>query len=327
MIIYIKKRKSYFLLFLLVLLCFGLIFYKYVILNNKRVFIVGAFLINEKLEEQHEKEVVNVLDNEKYFKPSKLPVLNNNEEINELINNYYDNKFNDISIPMKFINSPENTILNYFSLLREAANPVNGKYIGCGSLGDGDKPYKIAYNLFDDEYKAKISFKKYKDSFSNIFHISLIKFREVPSDNDDIKYFYEIEAIQALENNVASFTYYYGFIELSKIKNEYKISNINITPENYLCAPYHGWVYDAESKVQIEYGDWCKFIKEMNKTEVNGYIKNLYFLGNDNKNYKIQFYTLTNDYDVEVAQYIQDSNGKWKRVKLNPEDCLKNKND
>lgn len=86
-------------------------------------------------------------------------------------------------------------------------------------------------------------------------------------------------------------------------------------------------MYDAESKVKIEYGEWCKLIKEMDKTEVDGYIKNLYFLGNDNKKYKIQFYTLTNDYDVEVAQYIQDSNGKWKRVKLNPEDCLKNKND
>ena len=213
--------------------------------------------------------------------------------------------------------------MNYFSFLREAANPSDGKYIGCGSLGDGNRPYPIAYNFFDDEYKKKVSFNTYKDSFSNMFHISLIKYKEVPSDNENLKYFYEIEVIQALENNIASFTYYYGFIELGKSGDGFKILDISITPENYLCAPYHGWVYDGASKVEVEYGNWCKLIKKMGKTEVDGYVKNIYFLGNDNKSYKIQFYTLTNDYDIEVAQYVQNSNGKWEYIKLNPEDCLK----
>lgn len=323
MVIYIKKRKGYLLLCLLALFCFGLIFYKYVIINNKKDFIAGAFVINQELEEQHEKEVVTIINNEKYFRPSKLPVLNNKEEVNELINNYYDKEVNDISIPIKFIKSPEDTILNYFSLLREAANPLDGKYIGCGSLGDGNRPYPIAYNFLDDEYKKKVIFNTYKDSFSNMFHISLIKYKEVPSDNENLKYFYEIEVIQALENNIASFTYYYGFIELGKSGDGFKILDISITPENYLCAPYHGWVYDGASKVEIEYGNWCKLIKKMGKTEVDGYVKNIYFLGNDNKNYKIQFYTLTNDYDIEVAQYVKNSNGKWEYIKLNPEDCLK----
>lgn len=323
MVIYIKKGKGYLLLCLLALFCFGLIFYKYVIINNKKDFIAGAFVINQELEEQQEKEVVTIINNEKYFRPSKLPVLNNKDEVNELINNYYDKEVNDISIPIKFIKSPEDTILNYFSFLREAANPSDGKYIGCGSLGDGNRPYPIAYNFFDDEYKKKVSFNTYKDSFSNMFHISLIKYKEVQSDNENLKYFYEIEVIQALENNIASFTYYYGFIELGKSGDGFKILDISITPENYLCAPYHGWVYDGASKVEVEYGNWCKLIKKMGKTEVDGYVKNIYFLGNDNKSYKIQFYTLTNDYDIEVAQYVQNSNGKWEYIKLNPEDCLK----
>lgn len=323
MVIYIKKRIGYLLLCLLALFCSGFIFYKYVIINNKKDFIAGAFVINQELEEQQEKEVVTIINNEKYFRPSKLPVLNNKDEVNELINNYYDKEVNDISIPIKFIKSPEDTILNYFSLLREAANPSDSKYIGCGSLGDGNRPYPIAYNFFDDEYKKKVSFNTYKDSFSNMFHISLIKYKEVQSDNENLKYFYEIEVIQALENNIASFTYYYGFIELGKSGDGFKILDISITAENYLCAPYHGWVYDAASKVEIEYGNWCKLIKKMGKTEVDGYVKNIYFLGNDNKNYKIQFYTLTNDYDIEVSQYVQNSNGKWEYIKLNPEDCLK----
>ncbi|MDI9218291.1 hypothetical protein [Clostridium tertium] len=323
MVIYIRKIKGWLLLCLLALFCIGLIFYKYIALNNRKDFIAGAFVINEELEEQHEKEVMTTINNEKYFRPSKLPVLNNKDEVNELINNYYDKEVKDISIASKYIRSPEDTILNYFSLLREAANPVDNKYLGCGSIGNGDRPYPIAYNFFDDEYKKKVSFSEYKDSFYNIFNISLIKYKEVPSDNGNSKYFYEMEAMQALENNIASFTYYYGFIELGKSGDGFKISDINITPENYLCAPYHGWVYDGASKVEIEYGNWCKLIKKMGKTEVDGYVKNIYFLGNDNKNYKIQFYTLTNDYDIEVSQYVQNSNGRWENIKLNPNDCLK----
>ena len=90
MVIYIKKGKGYLLLCLLALFCFGLIFYKYVIINNKKDFIAGAFVINQELEKQNEKEVVTIINNEKYFRPSKLPVLNSKEEVNELINNYYD---------------------------------------------------------------------------------------------------------------------------------------------------------------------------------------------------------------------------------------------
>lgn len=38
-----------------------------------------------------------------------------------------------------YIKTPNDTILNYFSLLREVANPVEGKYIGCGLLEE----YKV----------------------------------------------------------------------------------------------------------------------------------------------------------------------------------------
>lgn len=298
--------------------------YKFISRKKNNVFIAGANRIKIELDDQLRdiNKVKRLEDYEKYFRPSNLKVLNTNKEVEELIN-YNNSKTDNMNVLKKFMNRPEDTIINYFSLLREAASPVDGKYVGCGSLGLGKVPYKIAYKFFTKEYQGNVSFKSYEKSFSNILHINLIKFKEVPSFTDNIKCFYEIETIQGSENNIANFTYYYGFVELSKLGDEYKIADINITPENYLCAPYHGWVYDAESKVEIEYGDWCKLVKNMERVERNGYVKNVYFNGTDNRKYKIQFYTLTNDYDIQVAQFIKSSSGEWEKIELDPNDCLK----
>lgn len=296
---------------------------------NKKEFILGANLIRVKYEEEDKAAMAVELDMEKYFRPSKLSILNNSIEANNLINNYFNNSNKNINIPKNYLKSPEDTIVNYFSILREAANPVKGKYTGCGSLGMGKIPYKIAYEFFLEQYKEKNSFNNYEDSFKNILHINLLKFKEVPIDSDNeniIRYFYEIETIEGSENGVGNFSYYYGYLLLSKVNDEYKILDINITPEVYLCAPYHGWQYNAEYSVSIRYGDWCNLIKSVESIEVNDYVKEIYFKGNDDKEYKIQFYILTNDYDIEVAQFVKNNNGQWKNIKINPENCLKNNN-
>lgn len=65
----------------------------------------------------------------------------------------------------------------------------------------------------------------------------------------------------------------------------------------------------------------------MYPTEQDGFIKKIYFKGTDGNDYLIVFYHLTNDTDIEIAQYIK-SQGKdeWKLIKLDPEKCLeKNK--
>ena len=50
-------------------------------------------------------------------------------------------------------------------------------------------------------------------------------------------------------------------------------------------------------------------IKTMGKSEVDGYEKRVYFKGIDNKEYMIVFYTLTNDNDIEIAQYVKSQEG------------------
>ncbi|WP_264170004.1 hypothetical protein [Clostridium estertheticum] len=42
----------------------------------------------------------------------------------------------------------------------------------------------------------------------------------------------------------------------------YKISDVQLFGEDFLCAPYHGWSHNAEYVVDIKYGDWCKPVKE-----------------------------------------------------------------
>ena len=56
-----------------------------------------------------------------------------------------------------------------------------------------------------------------------------------------------------------------------------------------------------------------------------GYIKNVSFKGTDGNDYLIVFYQLTNDTDIEISQFIKKDGGAWELIKLNPEDCLKEK--
>ena len=66
-------------------------------------------------------------------------------------------------------------------------------------------------------------------------------------------------------------------------------------------------------------------IKEMHPIVLDGYIKNVSFKGTDGNDYLIVFYQLTNDTDIEISQYKKQEGREWELIKLNPEDCLKEK--
>ncbi|MGL5353398.1 MAG: hypothetical protein ACRDA5_08720 [Clostridium sp.] len=321
------KKVTYIFAILIILVLVGGISLKVIISNKSTniIFIGANYLIHEDFP-MAEEEVVTKDEREKYFRPSSVPIINNREMSNKLFDINFDKQYSNITISKEMLKTPEDTILNYFSLLREAANVPEGKNIGCGSLGDGTQPYKIAYKFFDEKYKEKISFSKYMKSFENIAHINLLRLKEVPTAQDnELKYFFEIETIEASDKNASYFAYYYGFINLSKEGDTYKISNIDIYGENYLCTPYHGWSNDATSSVEIKYGNWCNLVKKMGKTESDGFEKKVYFEGNDNKEYMIVFYTLTNDNDIEIAQYSREQSGAWVRIELDPNKCIKDR--
>lgn len=301
--------------------------------SKNSTMVMGGVLYDQAINyEDQTKHIENdktVNDVEKYFRPSNLPVLND-RFTGSFISQYFDKKESEIELPKNLLQTPEDTILNYFSVLREAANPVKGKGAGCGTLGEATLPYPIAYNFLSEEYQKQLSFQQYLETFHNILHISLIKYRQVPlyeNPNNIQRYFVELETIEGSETNKAVFAYYYGFVDLIQEGERFKISNLEFYQENYLCAPYHGWAYDAELSVQVRYGGWCKLIKEFYSTTQKGYVKNVLFMGTDGKEYNIVFYQLTNDTDIEIAQYEKDSNNRWKLIHFNPEDCLKKESD
>lgn len=262
---------------------------------------------------------------EKYFRPSDLPVLNDRFTWN-FFNDYNDKKVSEITLPDYLLSSPEETILNYFSVLREAANRQEGKMAGCGSIGFEAAPYPVAYNFLSRSYQEKLPYEKFLNSFENILHTNLIKYREVPVyDNPSgiVRYFFEIETIEGSEKDATYFAYYYGFADMTNEAGLYKISNLDLHGENYLCAPMHGWSYDAKGLVEIPYGGWCNLVKKIYPEIENGYVKHIYFEGTDGYDYMIEFFHLTNDNDIEIAQYRKNSAGDWELIKLDPNDCLK----
>ncbi|MCT4544469.1 MAG: hypothetical protein N4A63_13060 [Vallitalea sp.] len=86
-------------------------------------------------------------NNTEYFRPSQLPILNDREFKSGFFGEFYMKEPNEIILPSYLLESPEDSIINFFSILRQAANYVEGKGTGCGTLGYARLPYPVAYNF------------------------------------------------------------------------------------------------------------------------------------------------------------------------------------
>lgn len=299
-------------------------------LNNEKKLIMGGkeIIVSCEKEDIEVDDIDYSIQYDRFFRPSKLPILNTNT----ISYDYTKDNPKDINISKELLKTPNDTIINYFSTLMEAANPISQSksYTGCGTLGEAKAPYPYAYNYFAKSYKEKNTYKKYLKSFEDILHINLIKLEQVPHDKDhsnELKYFIELETIQGTTSGMGVFAYYYGYIYIAEEDGVYKISDIEYSGENYLCAPYHGWNWDAELSTDIRYGDWCNLIKEKHPTEIDGYKKKVKFLGTDQNEYMILYYQLTNGYDIEIAQFKMNKDGKWINISIDPTKCLKKHTD
>lgn len=135
----------------------------------------------------------------------------------------------------------------------------------------------------------------------------------------------EIEVIEGTEEEKGVFAYYWGFLYLQKEEDRYKIVDVEYTPENYLCAPYHSWHYDGKYVVEIEYGGWCNLIKGEVRVTQEGYQRKAFFTDKENREYYVLFFQLTNGTDIKIADFKRTETGDWEQVEIHPEDCLKGK--
>lgn len=331
MVIYLNRRRLF--LFTLILIAFimVLIFMK----ANKRIMASSIVMGGQLIEQQHNRlegievnaSLTKISPDEKYFRPSKLPILNVNSLDSEFIFNFHPKMQDEINVPHQLLKTPEDTILNYFTILKQGENLTEDKSGGCGSVGDSNLPYRFLYHFFDSTYRKSISYDQFLKSFEGIGHTNLLKLHKVQNDinrSNFLKYFIEIETIEGSDKGVTFFAYYYGYVYLSFESSTYKIADIAFYGQDFLCAAYHGWSHSAEFSVDIKYGNWCGLVKERYETEQDGYIKNIYFKGTDNNDYLIVFFELTNGTDIEVEQYKKNSRGKWEPVMLDPNKCLEN---
>lgn len=296
--------------------------------NKKKTLVMGAIYgkhSNQQTGSLAESDENRVRDVEKYFRPACNSVLNNRLDDFQFFQPYYEKSFNEIVIPPSLMNSPENTIIHYFSILREAENLTSKQMGGCGTVGMAKLPFPIAYNFFTKEYQKKISFASYLQSFKGIGHTSLIKLNKLPVQphSTTIPYFIELETIEGSSKNLTYFAYYYGYVYIQKEGNTFKIADMTLIGEDFLCAAYHLWQHNAEAVVDIEYGEWCKLVKKRLPTKKEGYIKKIDIIGTDGRDYRFIFFQLTNDTDLLMSQYRKNSKGTWEWIKIEPESCLK----
>ncbi|PEA54059.1 hypothetical protein CON64_15795 [Bacillus pseudomycoides] len=294
---------------------------------NTHVIIMGAILQKQKFREENRKSGVKIQREEnieKYFRPSCFAVLNNRFNY-QFFDPFIDKKYDQIVLSPSLMNSPENTIIHYFSALREAENLTKNKKGGCGTVGLSKIPYPVAYNFFTSQYQKRVPYNSYFRSFEGIGHINLIKLEPLHRDKKYPKatrYFFEMETIEGSAKEGTYFAYYYGYIYIEKEGNSYKIADIELYGEDFLCAAYHFWQHNAEEVVDTKFGNWCKLVKERLPTKQEGYTKQIDVIGTDGNKYRFVFFQLTNDTDILAMQYKKNTKGQWEFIEIDPEKCL-----
>jgi len=250
--------------------------------------------------------------NESYFRPSKLKTLNNNF----MDFNTFSKPFINGSMPPSLMDSPQNSIINYFSVLQQASNLTEIKSGGCGTIGYAQEPYPIAYTFLSESNKKSMPYDEYLTSFEGIGHINLIKMLPVITDEiDRCKYFIELEILEGSSVGATTFNYYTGELDLIKVNGLYYIDSLSLTPEDFFCAAYHGWAHNAESYVEIVYGNWCGLIMKQYAPQQDDYKKNIIVDGTDNEKYMFEFAKLTNGTDLLISSLIK-INENWVPVAI-----------
>jgi hypothetical protein len=242
---------------------------------------------------------------ERFQRPSKQPALDTKFRFQDLYGS-----------PLPRFDNPEDVLKAYFAILKEASNMIE-HHGGCGSIGMGTEPYPYAYSLLTEETRKNTTQEQFADSFKGIGHMTLLKLLPAYTPKDTPAgrqyYFIEFEAITGTpvtESNKntpqpSAFIYYYGLATVDYTQKEgWKIQRMDIIPEDFLCAPYHSWFYEAQAVVEIVYKEWYKLIDRIDRIETKNEIVRIYASGNG-KEYRFDFVQITNGHQVMLHENIK----------------------
>lgn len=258
-------------------------------------------------EEQYIKPDDNYI--ERFLRPSNL----------EVMDKEYSFSNEGDKLPKSF-DAPSGVIKAYFDVLSDASN-LGSKKGGCGSIGFEKAPYPSAYNLLSESLKKAMSYDRFLKSFEGVGHINLLKLTEAPAvkigSNIYPRFLVEIEAIEGSDTpGKTSFAYYFGYVIAEQDKAAgWRITSIELMPEDFLCHAYHGWWHDAGTIVEVQYKNKYGIIEKILGVEESGYLRNVLAKDKDGKQYRFTFVRITNGADIELRQYVMEG-GKWKDIRI-----------
>jgi hypothetical protein len=258
-------------------------------------------------------------DAERFQRPSSQPALKNAYKFAD-----FEKDRGGEPLSLDNFQTSEDVILAFFGILRDAAN-MKDYSGGCGTIGSATLPYPYAYELLSEGRKKEMSLGQFEDSFGGIGYITLLKLCPVytpPGTPENIRYhMVECEIITGAASDDPAgfrsgshFAYFYGIITTERDHAGWKIKAIDYFPEDFLCAPMHGWDYDAQSLVSIVYQNWYHLIDRVDKTEQDGNKISVYASGGGEQ-YRFDFVRITNGEDVLLHELVNHS-GMWEEVSL-----------
>ncbi|KAB1436074.1 hypothetical protein [Candidatus Galacturonibacter soehngenii] len=269
---------------------------------------------------------LNEYSTKRFRRPSKCPPVDNPYVFADFVKDYDAPPFIN-----KIFKNGKDVILAYFGILANASN-MPGYLGGCGSIGDSLLPYPYAYELLTPSLQAQMPLEEFIHSFQGIGHITLLNlhkaFHPGTTNFNTCYYMFEIESItgpSALEQlttlRIGSyFVYHYGIISTTfNAVSGWKISKISSLPEDFLCAPDHGWIYSATSLVTFVYKDWYELITQIDQVKHEGNIVYVY-ASNPKASYRFDFIRITNGYDILLHENVCIKGTFQKMNLLKPQD-------
>ena len=285
-------------------------------------YVMGALIHPGRIETEERMGSLMVADldedePERFHRPSGSPALNTKYSFSELQNPHE-------TVPV--FKNPEDLIKAYYGLLREASN-MAGHHGGCGTIGYHQEPYPYAWKLLTEDYRKALPLQKFIDSFKGTGHTTLLKLIPAwapPDTPDNIRY-YMVETevitgppITGETKDTAQpgyFAYYYGLITVEDTGREgWKIKQIDYIPEDFLCAPYHSWYWDASALVEVIHGNWYGLVDKIDSIDRHDSLYLVYAVGNG-QFYRFDFVRLTNGEDILLRENIRFA-GVWKETNL-----------
>lgn len=265
--------------------------------------------VNRTYADTEQHSIAYNLD-QRYHRPSAARPYNNPYSFEDF------KKLNDAPPLMTTVfDKPEDVVLAFFGITRDAANMLG--YSGtCGTVGDSILPYPYAYELFTKELQAQATLEEFINSARGIGHATLLKL--MPANKN--YFMFEVELIRGIEKSNqdysggSRFAYDYGLIGVEETPEAgWKINYYQYIFEDFLCAPYHGWFYNAEQVVSIVYKN-LNIIEQIDSTDNTKDMTFIYASGYGRR-YRFDFVRLTNGYDILLHENIY-RNGDWADISL-----------